>query len=62
MLKQQALKKVAECKRHCLAEFAHVNHYWDRQHNTVIAKILPGEFLPVLPPVADCEPVSTPFT
>ncbi len=44
MLKQQALKKVAECKRHCLAEFAHVNHYWDRQHNTVIAKILPGEF------------------
>ncbi|REL29771.1 chemoreceptor glutamine deamidase CheD [Thalassotalea euphylliae] len=29
---------------HCASEFKHVNHYWDKQRNTVVAKILPGEF------------------
>ncbi|WP_448568488.1 chemoreceptor glutamine deamidase CheD [Thalassotalea ganghwensis] len=29
---------------HCLNEFTHVNHYWDKQRETVVAKILPGEF------------------
>lgn len=28
----------------CEPEFKHVNHYWDKQRNTVVAKILPGEF------------------
>jgi len=28
----------------CLPEFGHINHYWDKQRNSVVAKILPGEF------------------
>lgn len=28
----------------CLPEFTQVNHYWDKQRDMVIAKILPGEF------------------
>ena len=28
----------------CIDEFNHVNHYWDKQRGTVVAKILPGEF------------------
>lgn len=32
------------CRSRCLPEFHHVHHYWDRQRNEVIAKILPGEF------------------
>ncbi len=28
----------------CLPEFRHINHYWDKQRNIVVAKILPGEF------------------
>lgn len=36
--------RVKEFKTQCLAEFAHVNHYWDRERASVIAKILPGEF------------------
>jgi len=28
----------------CLPEFLQVNHYWDKQRDMVIAKILPGEF------------------
>lgn len=28
----------------CLADFTHVNRYWDRQHQTWSAKILPGEY------------------
>ncbi len=28
----------------CLAEFSHINRYWDRQHHCWAAKILPGEF------------------
>jgi chemotaxis protein CheD len=31
-------------KEHCLAEFSHINHYWDIKQTTVVAKILPGEF------------------
>ena len=35
---------VERCLKQCLAEFAHVNHYWDNKREQVIAKILPGEF------------------
>jgi len=35
--------EIDECQSRCLAEFSHVNHYWDRQRQTVVAKILPGE-------------------
>ncbi|RKZ96710.1 MAG: chemoreceptor glutamine deamidase CheD [Gammaproteobacteria bacterium] len=28
----------------CLADFEHVNRYWDRTHKTWAAKILPGEY------------------
>lgn len=28
----------------CLPEFTQINHYWDKQRDMVIAKILPGEF------------------
>lgn len=35
---------VEHFKAQCLAEFAHVNHYWDNQRGAVVAKILPGEF------------------
>ncbi|RKZ80014.1 MAG: chemoreceptor glutamine deamidase CheD [Gammaproteobacteria bacterium] len=28
----------------CLADFVHVNRYWDRTHKTWAAKILPGEY------------------
>ena len=28
----------------CPQEFKHINHYWDKQRDTVVAKILPGEF------------------
>lgn len=36
--------KVEQCISRCLPEFTHVNHYWDKQKNSVVAKILPGEF------------------
>jgi chemotaxis protein CheD len=29
---------------HCMPEFRHINHYWDKQRAMVVAKILPGEF------------------
>jgi chemotaxis protein CheD len=35
---------VDECLQRCLPEFAHINHYWDKSREIVIAKILPGEF------------------
>lgn len=35
---------VDECLKHCLPEFSHINHYWDKSREIVIAKILPGEF------------------
>ncbi|NQZ28019.1 MAG: chemoreceptor glutamine deamidase CheD [Colwellia sp.] len=28
----------------CLPEFMQINHYWDKQRDMVVAKILPGEF------------------
>lgn len=28
----------------CLEQFEHINRYWDRAHETWVAKILPGEF------------------
>lgn len=37
-------EEVTQCLARCLPEFTHVNHYWDRQKNRVVAKILPGEF------------------
>jgi len=36
--------KVDECVKNCLPEFSHINHYWDKNREIVIAKILPGEF------------------
>ncbi|WDE14532.1 chemoreceptor glutamine deamidase CheD [Thalassomonas haliotis] len=36
--------EVEQCLHQCLPEFAHINHYWDRQRQMVVAKILPGEF------------------
>ncbi|MFD2166506.1 chemoreceptor glutamine deamidase CheD [Thalassotalea euphylliae] len=36
----------------CLPEFTHVNHYWDKQRNCVVAKILPGEFYATFDDVA----------
>ena len=35
---------VQACMAKCLPEFTHINHYWDKQRNIVVAKILPGEF------------------
>ncbi len=35
---------VQACLAKCLPEFSHINHYWDKQRNIVVAKILPGEF------------------
>lgn len=37
-------QQVQECLRTCLPEFNHINHYWDKHRNIVVAKILPGEF------------------
>lgn len=28
----------------CLPDFEHINRYWDRNHETWAAKILPGEY------------------
>jgi chemotaxis protein CheD len=36
--------EVNKCISRCLPEFSHVNHYWDNQRKSVVAKILPGEF------------------
>lgn len=36
--------EVQQCVIHCLPEFEHINHYWDKHRETVVAKILPGEF------------------
>jgi len=35
---------VQACMAKCLPEFTHINHYWDKQRDIVVAKILPGEF------------------
>jgi chemotaxis protein CheD len=35
---------VEQCLKDCLPIFSHVNHYWDKNREQVIAKILPGEF------------------
>jgi len=43
-LNRQNNKQVRECLKQCFSEFTHVNHYWDRKRNSVVAKILPGEF------------------
>ncbi|MBA6349845.1 chemoreceptor glutamine deamidase CheD [Colwellia sp. BRX8-9] len=36
--------ELEQCISRCLPEFSHVNHYWDNQKKSVVAKILPGEF------------------
>lgn len=36
--------KLAEYMTQCLPEFMNINHYWDKQRDIVVAKILPGEF------------------
>jgi len=35
---------VDACMQRCLPEFTHINHYWDKGRDVVVAKILPGEF------------------
>ncbi|GLX76822.1 putative chemoreceptor glutamine deamidase CheD 1 [Thalassotalea insulae] len=35
---------VAQSLTTCLPEFSHINHYWDKERASVVAKILPGEF------------------
>jgi chemotaxis protein CheD len=36
--------EVSQCIAQCSKEFSQINHYWDKQRNMVVAKILPGEF------------------
>lgn len=36
--------QVEQCKQQCFPGFSHVNHYWDNERKTIVAKILPGEF------------------
>ncbi|TPH12749.1 chemoreceptor glutamine deamidase CheD [Litorilituus lipolyticus] len=36
--------EVELCRQSCLPEFSNINHYWDKQRDMVVAKILPGEF------------------
>ena len=45
-------QEVAQCIAKCLPEFSQINHYWDKQRDMVIAKILPGEFYMTLDTVA----------
>ena len=40
-LKKQQLEL---CRKNCLSEFSHINHFWDAGREKVTAKILPGEF------------------
>lgn len=44
VLDRSSNKQVEQCIKHCLPEFAHINHYWDNERAIVVAKILPGEF------------------
>lgn len=50
-LKARNKGKVDEYLQHCLPEFSHINHYWDNQRGSVVAKILPGEFYIAKEPV-----------
>jgi chemotaxis protein CheD len=45
-------KEVRAALKHCLPEFLHINHYWDEQRQSVVAKILPGEFYMTRGPIA----------
>lgn len=36
--------KISEYMVQCLPEFMQIKHYWDKQRDMVVAKILPGEF------------------
>lgn len=44
VLNRRNNSEVEQTLKHCLPEFAHINHYWDKSRQQVIAKILPGEF------------------
>lgn len=44
VLNRSIHNEVDECLSRCLPEFSHINHYWDKQREMVVAKILPGEF------------------
>lgn len=44
MLNRSSRVEVKSVIAKCLPEFKHVNHYWDKQRDIVVAKILPGEF------------------
>jgi chemotaxis protein CheD len=36
--------ELTKAKARCLPEFSNINHYWDKNKEIVVAKILPGEF------------------
>lgn len=44
MLNRKNTIQVEESLKQCLPEFSHVEHYWDTERKSVVAKILPGEF------------------
>lgn len=44
VLNRRHNSEVEQTIKQCLPEFAHINHYWDKNRQQVIAKILPGEF------------------
>jgi len=44
VLNRKNNQHVEQCLQQCLPLFTHVNHYWDKKREQVIAKILPGEF------------------
>lgn len=51
-MQRQNHPQVAQCMANCLPEFSQINHYWDKQRDLVIAKILPGEFYMTVDTVA----------
>jgi chemotaxis protein CheD len=56
----KAQMEIKKAISHCLPEFLHINHYWERENQRVIAKILPGEFyvsthgLPIATTLGSC--------
>jgi chemotaxis protein CheD len=51
-MQRQAHPEVDQYIAKCLPEFSQVNHYWDKQRDMVVAKILPGEFYMTVDPLA----------
>ncbi|REL26584.1 chemoreceptor glutamine deamidase CheD [Thalassotalea euphylliae] len=51
MVTRQEQIAVKSALARCAPDFKHVNHYWDKQRDTVVAKILPGEFYMTSDPI-----------